>query len=297
MERAGDVIPDVVRVLTDKRSGDERTLPLPVSCPVCSGPVSRLEGEVVPRCQNSSCPARLRESLKHFVARRAMDIDGLGQRTIDQLLERGLIQDFAGLYRLSREELLVCERMGEKSTDKLLAAIAASKERPLARFLFALGIRNVGEHLAKLLAAQFGTLAELALANRDQLLALHEVGPQVADSVVDFFANERNMQLLAELQNAGVRPQTGEKRSGGPLTGKTFVFTGSLEIFKRKEAQQLVEGFGGRASGSVSKKTDYLVAGRDAGSKLDRANELGVTVLSEEEFQQLLAGIDNDEQD
>ena len=297
VERAGDVIPDVVRVLTDQRSGDERTLPLPVSCPVCSGPVSRLEGEVVPRCQNSSCPARLRESLKHFVARRAMDIDGLGQRTIDQLLERGLIQDFAGLYRLNREELLSCERMGEKSTDKLLTSIAASKERPLARFLFALGIRNVGEHLAKLLAAQFGTLAELALADRDQLLALHEVGPQVADSVVDFFANERNMQLLAELQDAGVRPQTSEKRSGGPLTGKTFVFTGSLEIFKRKEAQQLVEGFGGRASGSVSKKTDYLVAGSDAGSKLDRANELGVSVLSEEEFQQLLAGIDNDEQD
>ncbi len=226
-----------------------------------------------------------------------MDIDGLGQRTIDQLLERGLVTDFAGLYRLNREELLACERMGEKSTDKLLAAIAASKERPLARFLFALGIRNVGEHLAKLLAAQFGTLQELAAASRDQLLALHEVGPQVADSVVDFFANERNRQLLAELQDAGVRPQTGEKRSGGPLAGKTFVFTGTLEIFKRKEAQQLVEGLGGRASGSVSKKTDYLVAGRDAGSKLDRANELGVSVLSEVEFQQLLAGMANHEQD
>lgn len=297
VERAGDVIPDVVRVLTEKRNGSERLLPLPAHCPVCGGPVSRLEGEVVPRCQNSSCPARLRESLKHFVARRAMDIDGLGQRTIDQLLERSLVTDFAGLYRLSREELLACERMGEKSTDKLLAAIAASKERPLARFLFALGIRNVGEHLAKLLAAQFGTLQELAAASRDQLLALHEVGPQVADSVVDFFANERNRQLLAELQDAGVRPQTGEKRSGGPLAGKTFVFTGSLEIFKRKEAQQLVEGLGGRASGSVSKKTDYLVAGRDAGSKLDRANELGVSVLSEVEFQQLLAGMANHEQD
>ncbi len=288
VERAGDVIPDVVRVLSEQRSGDERPLPLPETCPVCGGPVSRLEGEVVPRCQNPSCPARLRESLKHFVARRAMDIDGLGQRTIDQLLERGLVADFADLYRLQREELLACDRMGEKSTDKLLAAIAASKDRPLARFLFALGIRHVGEHLAKLLAGQFGTLAELAAADREQLLALHEVGPQVADSVLAFFANPRNRQLLDKLQQAGVRPLAGEKRTGGPLSGKTFVFTGTLELFKRKEAQQLVEGLGGRASGSVSKKTDYLVAGSEAGSKLDRANELGVVVLSEAEFQQLL---------
>ena len=300
VERAGDVIPDVVRVLTDDRDGSEQLVPLPDNCPVCEGPVSRLEGEVVPRCQNPSCPARLRESLKHFVARRAMDIDGLGQRTIDQLLERGLVQDFADLYRLERDQLLACERMGERSTDKLLAAISASKDRPLARFLFALGIRHVGEHLAKLLAGQFGTLDELAAADREQLLALHEVGPQVADSVVDFFANERNLQLLEKLQQAGVRPQAGEKRSGGPLSGQTFVFTGTLEIFKRKEAQQLVESLGGRASGSVSKKTNYLVAGRDAGSKLDRARELGITVLSEEEFQQLIANADkgiNDEQD
>mgnify|MGYP000250610192 FL=1 len=292
VERAGDVIPDVVRVITDDRDGSEQLVPLPENCPVCKGPVSRLEGEVVPRCQNPSCPARLRESLKHFVARRAMDIDGLGQRTIDQLLERGLVQDFADLYRLERDQLLACERMGERSTDKLLAAISASKDRPLARFLFALGIRHVGEHLAKLLAGQFGTLDELAAADREQLLALHEVGPQVADSVVDFFANERNLQLLEKLQQAGVRPQAGEKRSGGPLSGQTFVFTGTLEIFKRKEAQQLVESLGGRASGSVSKKTNYLVAGRDAGSKLDRARELGITVLSEEEFQQLVANAD-----
>ena len=166
---------------------------------------------------------------------------------------------------------------------------AASKERPLARFLYALGIRHVGEHLAKLLSGQFGTLQELAAADREQLLVLHEVGPQVADSVVAFFANPRNQLLLDKLQQAGVRPQTGEKLSGGPLAGKTFVFTGTLELFKRKEAQQLVEGLGGRASGSVSKKTDYLVAGSEAGSKLDRARELGVAVLSEEEFQQLLS--------
>ncbi len=295
VERAGDVIPDLVRVLTEQRSGQERSVPLPAHCPVCAEPVSRLPGEVVPRCQNSSCPAKLREGLKHFVARRAMDIDGLGQKTIDQLLERGLITNFADLYRLDREQLLNCERMGEKSTDKLLAAIIASKERPLARFLFALGIRYVGEHLAKVLAGQFGTLQALAEANREQLLALHEVGPQVADSVVDFFANPGNQQMLQELIEAGVRPQTGEKRSGGPLSGKTFVFTGTLELFKRKDAQQQVEKLGGRASGSVSKNTDYLVAGEEAGSKLERAQQLGVPVLSEKEFQLLLERVLQDE--
>jgi DNA ligase (NAD+) len=178
--------------------------------------------------------------------------------------------------------------MGEKSSDNLLTAIAASKERPLARFLYALGIRHVGEHLARVLARQFGSLEELAAADREQLLAIHEVGPQVADSVVDFFRKERNRQILDELRQAGVVPRAEARRTGGPLTGKTFVFTGTLVQFKRKEAQDMVEALGGRASGSVSKKTDYVVAGSEAGSKLDRARELGVAVLSEDEFRQLL---------
>jgi DNA ligase (NAD+) len=288
VERAGDVIPDVVKVLPEHRTGSERQVPLPETCPACGGPVVKLEGEVVPRCQELSCPARVLEALKHFVSRRAMDIDGLGEQTLRQLLDRGLVRSMADLYRLTREDLLGCERMGEKSSDNLLTAIAASKERPLARFLYALGIRHVGEHLARVLARQFGSLEELAAADREQLLAIHEVGPQVADSVVDFFQKERNRQILDELRQAGVVPRTEVKRAGGPLTGKTFVFTGTLVQFKRKEAQDMVEALGGRASGSVSKKTDYVVAGSEAGSKLDRARELGVAVLSEDEFRQLL---------
>lgn len=288
IERAGDVIPDIVKVLTDRRSGDERAVPLPTTCPACGGPVVKLEGEVVPRCQELTCPARLRESIKHFVSRRAMDIDGLGERTIEQLLKLELIDSVADLYQLTKEDLLRCERLADKSADNLLAAIAASKARPLGRFLFALGIRHVGEHLAKLLARQFGALDELSRATREELLAIHEIGPQVADSVTDFFRKERNRQVLAALQAAGVVPQAEAKRSGGPLSGKTFVFTGSLTRFTRKQAQETVERLGGRASGSVSKNTACVVAGEAAGSKLDKARQLGIEILSEDEFLQLV---------
>jgi DNA ligase (NAD+) len=297
VERAGDVIPDVVRVLPEHRTGDERQVALPETCPSCGGPVTKLEGEVIPRCQELSCPARVLEALKHFVSRRAMDIDGLGEKTLEQLLQRSLVRSPADLYRLTKEDLLACERMGERSSDNLLLAIEASKLRSLDRLLHALGIRHVGEHLARLLARQFGSLGELAAANRDQLLAIHEIGPQVADSVVDFFARDRNRRILEELQRAGVEPQAEARRAGGPLTGKSFVFTGSLVHFKRKQAQEMVEQMGGRAAGSVSKKTDYVVAGSDAGSKLDRARELGVTILSEEEFGQLLERMGENGQD
>jgi len=284
IERAGDVIPDVVKVLPEHRNGKEYSVPLPESCPVCQGPVAKLEGEVVPRCQELSCPARLRESIKHFVSRRAMDIDGLGERTIGQLLKQNLINSVADLYHLTREDLLGCERFADKSAKKLLKAITASKARPLGRFLFALGIRHVGEHLAGLLARQFGSLEELSRATREELLAIHEIGPQVADSVTDFFAKPRNRDILSALQQAGVTPQIEERRHGGPFDGKTFVFTGSLTRFSRKQAQETVERLGGRASGSVSKKTDWVIAGEAAGSKLDKARQLGIQILSEEEF-------------
>jgi DNA ligase (NAD+) len=297
VERAGDVIPDVVRVLTEKRTGEERIVPLPETCPACGGPVVKLEGEVVPRCQELSCPARVLEALKHFVSRRAMDIDGLGEKTLEQLLQRGLVNSIVDLYRLTKEDLLGCERMGDKSSDNLLQAIEASKQRTLDRLLYALGIRHVGEHLARLLARQFGSLKELTTADREQLLAIHEVGPQVAESVVDFFAKERNRQILEELADLGVSPKAETRRAGGPLSGKSFVFTGSLVHFKRKEAQELVERHGGRAAGSVSKKTDYVVAGSDAGSKLDRARELGITILSEEEFGRMLERIGENGED
>lgn len=288
VERAGDVIPDVVRVLTEKRRGNETQVPLPTHCPACGSPVKRLEGEVVPRCQGLSCPAQLKESLKHFARRGGMDIDGLGGKYIDQLLQLGLVKNVADLYRLRKEDLFRFERMGDKLAEKLLAAIEASKKRPLSRFLNALGIRHVGDHMAKVLASQFGSLEELSRASQEDLLAIHEVGPQVASSVTSFFASPQNQQILADLATLGVHPEREQRRAGGPLSGKTFVFTGSLALFSRKEAQALVEKLGGRASGSVSKKTDFVVAGEEAGSKLARAQELGVTVLSEEEFQQMV---------
>ena len=288
VERAGDVIPDVVRVLAEKRSGEERVVPLPEACPECGSPVVRLEGEVVPRCQGLSCPARLKESIKHFASRTGMDIDGLGDRYIDQLLRLGLVDSVAGLYTLGKEDLFRFDRMGDKLADNLLAAIDASRRRPLPRFLFALGIRHVGQHIAKVLARQFGSLENLRQTSREDLLAIHEVGPQVAESVESFFRSPRNLEILRQLGEAGVVPETEERRAGGPLSRKTFVFTGSLVRFSRKEAQERVERLGGRAAGSVSKKTDYVVAGEEAGSKLDRARQLGVPVLSEEEFLQMM---------
>jgi len=283
VERAGDVIPDVVEVLTDRRTGSEIPVGIPSECPECGSPVIRLEGEVVPRCQGLSCPAQLKESIKHFASRGAMDIEGLGDRYIDQLLSLHLVASVADLYRLERDDLFRFDRMGEKLADNLLSAITLTKNRPLNRFLFALGIRHVGSHLAKVLANQFGSLEQLSNATREELLSIHEIGPQVADSVLNFFASERNREILRRLTEAGVIPQEQERRAGGPLSGKTFVFTGALTL-GRKEAQDMVEKLGGRAAGSVSKKTNYVVAGEDAGSKLEKARQLGIPVLSEEDF-------------
>ena len=288
VERAGDVIPDIVKVLTEKRDGSEQDIPEPTECPACGSPVVRDAAEVVPRCQGLSCPAQLKESLKHFCARGAMDIEGLGDRLIDQLLRLGLVNSVADLYRLEKGQLFQFERMGDKLAEKLLAAISASKERPLERFLFGLGIRHVGSHLAKVLSRQFGSLEALAAADQEQLLAIHEIGPQVADSVTRFFADPNNLEILEQLQQLGVAPITMQQPKGDLLSGKVFVFTGALERFSRKEGEALVEAEGGRASGSVSKKTDYVVAGPGAGSKLTKAEQLGVTVLDEEEFLALI---------
>ncbi len=288
VERAGDVIPDVVKVLKEKRSGQEHPIPFPESCPECGAPAARIEGEVVPRCQGLSCPARLKESIKHFASRAGMDIEGLGDRYVDQLLRLDLVENVADLYRLSKEDLFRFERMGDKLAENLLSAIEESKKRPLSRFLYALGIRHVGQHLARVLARQFGSLEQLARASHEELLAIHEVGPQVADSVVNFFRSEENRKTLGQMEKAGVMPRIEARRAGGPLSGQSFVFTGSLERLTRKEAQERVEKLGARAAGSVSKKTDYVVAGEDAGSKLARARELGVKILNEEEFLKMM---------
>ena len=288
VERAGDVIPDIVRVVTEKRSGDEEPIPEPSLCPACGSTLVREETEVVPRCQNLDCPARLKESLKHFCSREAMDIEGLGDRQIDQLLRLKLVNSIADLYRLQRKDLFQFERMGDKLADKLLQAIAASKQRPLENFIYALGIRHVGKHLAKLITHHFDSLEKLAAATTEELLALHEIGPQVSDSLVHFFNAENNQKLLKDLYELGVDPQKEERISGDKFRGKIFVFTGSLERFSRKEGTALVEAQGGRASGSVSKKTDYVVAGSEAGSKLIKAEQLGITILSENDFLELI---------
>ena len=288
VERAGDVIPDVVQVLTEKRTGEEREISLPERCPVCGGVVKKEQNEVIPRCQNPTCPAKVKEAIRHFASRNAMDIDGLGDKYIDQLLNLGLVRDVADLYSLTTEDFFRFERMGDKLAANLLSAIEKSKSRPLHKFIYALGIRNVGEHTAKILASQFGTLENLMRANFDELRTLFEIGPIVAKSIVDFFQSDENISMIHKLLARGVSPAGGVRRAGGPLTGKTFVFTGTLPTLGRKEGQEMVERLGGRAAGSVSRKTDYLVAGEEAGSKLDKARELGISVLSEEEFLRLL---------
>ncbi|MBN1957077.1 MAG: NAD-dependent DNA ligase LigA [Desulfuromonadales bacterium] len=289
VERAGDVIPDIVRVVKDQRDGSEQIIPQPDHCPACGSPVVREAGEVVPRCQGADCPAKLREALKHFSSRSAMDIEGLGERLIDQLLQQKLVQSLPDLYRLTRADLFQLERMGETLAAKLLKAIAASKQRALEQFIYALGIRHVGQHLAKLLSRHFGSLAALTAADIDELLAIHEIGPQVAESVVSFFRDRNTLKLLEDFTLLGVLPQAQKTVAENTnLKGKTFVFTGALERFSRKDGEELVEKQGGRASGSVSKKTDYVVAGPGAGSKLEKAHKLGIPILSEKDFLALI---------
>ncbi|AJF07299.1 NAD-dependent DNA ligase LigA [Geoalkalibacter subterraneus] len=288
VERAGDVIPYVVRVLTEKRNGSESVLPAPRNCPVCGSPAARIEGEVVYRCQNLSCPAKLKETIKHFASRGAMDIEGLGDRTIEQMVERKVITNFSDLYRIGKEDLFRLDRMGEKLAENLLKAIEDSKKPELARFIYALGLRHVGEHTARILARNFGTLEALTQADHEQLTQIHEIGPQVADSVVSFFRDPHNRQTLTALQQAGVEPTREERQADQSLAGKTFVFTGALTRFTRQEAQQKVEQLGGRAAGSVSKKTTAVIAGENAGGKLDKARSLGVPIWSEEQFLEML---------
>ena len=289
IERAGDVIPAVVKVVTDKRTGTERFLPVPPSCPECGSEIVRIAGEVAVRCLGLGCPAQIRETIIHFASRNAMDIEGLGVKYIEQLLRLGLVRNVADLYYLTKDHFMQFERMGDKLAENLLSAIENSKQRPLGRFIFALGIRHVGEHTAKLLAASFGSIEHLERATEEELVSVREVGPQVAQSIRTFFSNEQNLQVIERLLQAGVTPSVEQKRVGGRFTGKTFVFTGALTRFTRDEAKRIVEAEGGHAAGSVSKKTDFVVAGADAGSKLEKARELGVKVLTEDEFLEMQA--------
>jgi DNA ligase (NAD+) len=280
------VIPKVVRVETSERAKHRRELrdfAMPTKCPICGGHVVREEGEAASRCINVNCPARLKESVLHFASRRAMNIDGLGEALVDQLVEQKLVRDVADIYKLTEESLVKLERMGKKSAQNLLAEICRSRESTLDRLIFALGIRYVGERTASLLADHFGSLDQFAESSREELEGVFEVGPKVAAAIYDFFREPRNRELIDRLRKEGLRFEQERKAPRkATLAGKTFVLTGSLEHYTRDEAKQRIEQAGGRVTGSVSKKTDYVVAGTDPGSKLEKARELGVSVIDEQ---------------
>ena len=287
IERAGEVIPHVLKVV--KEGAERKPFRMPKNCPECGSAIHRAEGEVAYRCVNAACPAKRKESLLHFASRHAMDIDGLGDKIVDQLVDKGIVKDVADLYSLKLDDIVDLERFAEKSAQNLLNEIAESKKNSLARLIYALGIRMVGERTAQLLAAHFSSLDELAAAKEKQLFEVGEVGPKVAQAIAEFFSEPANRQIIKKLDKAGVRPTT-EKRvvKSQKFAGKSFVFTGGLANRSREDAGQLVMQHGGKVSSSVSKKTDYVVVGTDPGSKYDKAKELGVRVLTEGEFEKLL---------
>jgi DNA ligase (NAD+) len=289
VERAGDVIPAVVRVIPERRDGSERVVLPPDLCPECGSAVVRIADEIALRCMGISCPMQIRESIKHFASRSAMDIEGLGEKVVEQLLSLGLVRTVADLYRLSKDDFMRFERMGDKLAGNLLSALEASKTCTLDRYIFALGIRHVGERTAKALAQAFGSLDQLEKATVEELTSIRDIGATVAQSIFTFLNNPDNRAVMAELDMLGVRPASVAKTVGGRLSGKNFVFTGTLTRFSRDSARKLVEDQGGNVVGSVSKKTDYVVAGDEAGSKLAKARELGITVLGEEDFLNLIA--------
>ena len=288
LQRAGEVIPQVVKVV--KSAPDGRDFHMPKKCPVCGADVFRGEGEVAYRCVNPSCPARLKESLLHFAGRRAMNIDGLGEALVDQLVDQGLVKDAADLYQLTQDQLTALERMGEKSAANLIGEIENSKKSELARVIYAIGIPFVGERTAQLLADHFGSLDKLANSTTEELVQAHEIGPKTAEGIREFFQREQNQHLIKKMKKVGLRLE--QERATRPdkqtLAGKQFVLTGTLPTYSRDEAAQLIEQAGGRVTGSVSKKTDYVVAGSEAGSKLEKARSLGVKTIGEAELRALL---------
>ncbi len=288
VERAGEVIPHVLKVV--KHGKEEKPFKMPDKCPVCGTRVHRAEGEVAYRCVNVSCPARRRESILHFAGRHAMNIDGLGEKIVDQLIENKLVKDFADLYKLDSETLAGLERMAEKSAQNLLDEVAASKKNSLARLIYAIGIPFVGERTAQLLSAHFASMDKLADATAEELTEVHEVGPKIAEGVRDFFSESANRKLIDHLRDVGVNMKEERKApKSSKFAGMTFVFTGTLARLSREEAEALVADQGGKAGSSVSKKTNYVVVGEDPGSKFDKAKSLGVAILDEAGFEKLLA--------
>lgn len=288
VEKGGDVIPKVTGVILDKRPKGTRAVVRPDRCPVCGEPTHQFAGEVAIRCVNQGCPAIVRESIVHFASRKAMNIEGLGEKVVDQLLDARLVTDWASLYDLKADQLVDLERWGRKSAENLISELEKSKVAELSRLFFALGIRFVGERVAAILASHFQSVDALRLATVDELIEVEEVGPKVAEAVRFYFTVPANVERLQRLENAGVVTRYESTRKSSKLEGEIIVVTGTLDHFRRDEIEKLIESHGGRSTGSVSKRTTMLVAGRDAGSKLAKANELGVAIASEEEFLDLI---------
>jgi DNA ligase (NAD+) len=286
IQRAGDVIPEVVEVITSKRTGTEKKFKMPSKCPVCGAEV--IKEEAIHRCIGLDCPAQLKGRIRHFASKRAMDIEGLGVKLIDQLVDKGLVKDVADIYYIKKQQLIELERMAEKSAQNIIDAIEKSKTKPLSKFLYALGIRNVGETTAEDLARHFHRLDDFFRLSEEDLMEVQGIGPEVAASVHQFFGDRKNRESIELLKKAGVKviePKTKEK---GKLVGKTFVFTGTLKDLGRDEARNLVESLGGVTASSVSKKVDYVVVGEDPGSKFDKAKELQIKILTEEDFKKII---------
>jgi DNA ligase (NAD+) len=292
VRRAGDVIPEVVSVLLERRRADARRFEMPTICPECGSHILKQADEAVARCTGGLfCPAQRKQAITHFASRRAMDIEGLGEKLVDQLVEANLVHTLADIYQLNLETLSNLDRMATKSAQNILDALDHSKNTTLARFIYALGMRNVGEATAKDLAKHFGNLSALMQADTATLLTVNDVGPVVAESISNFLGEQHNQEVIQALQQAGIRwPETeGKQLATGHLLGKTFVLTGTLPTLSRDEAKEMIEAVGGKVSGSVSKKTDFVIAGSDAGSKFDKAQELGLVILDEAGLLALLA--------
>jgi DNA ligase (NAD+) len=288
VERGGDVIPKVAKVIDDKdHPRGTKTFHMPANCPICGTKVAKTEGEVDYRCVNANCPAKLLGTILHFASRGVMNIDGMGEALVTQLIDRGLVKNVADIYDLTKKDLLSLERFADKSAQNILNEIESSKQLPLERVIYGLGIRFVGERTAQFLAEHFGSMESLASASVEELQNVNEVGPRIAESIAEFFSIPANRKLIDRLRAAGLALKGEKKERGTKLAGKTFVLTGTLAKYTRDEARRIIEDAGGKVTGSVSKKTDYVVAGSDAGSKLDKAKELGVPVIDEKEMEKL----------
>jgi len=293
IQKAGEIIPEVIKVIEEKRTGKEKEFVMPTQCPVCGAKVFRSEGEVVSRCNSLTCSAQIKERIRHFASRNAMDIEGLGPAIIDQLVEEGLIRDISDLYFLKRDDLISLERMAEKSADNLLVAIEKSKKKSLAHLIYGLGIRYVGVHTSEVITRYYPTLDKFKKVKLEELIEINEIGPKIAESIVLFFKEKENLAIIERLRSAGLNFGQGEEKMRNEkgaqiLTGKQFVLTGTLKDFTRTQVTKIISELGGRVTGSVSKKTDYVVAGKDPGSKYQKAQELSVSIINEEEFKKII---------